>query len=110
MQASALRYVAFNSGLLFRNPSRYLGLQLKFLYVAITRARNNLWIVDSSDSAEPMKVPATLVVPEKVSHSSRRYTGAARTRSRSGRLLQRHRVWRSHLLLKNGQKPGERQY
>ncbi|EGN93944.1 hypothetical protein SERLA73DRAFT_78326 [Serpula lacrymans var. lacrymans S7.3] len=30
--------------------------ELKFLYVAITRARNNLWIVDSSVKAEPMKV------------------------------------------------------
>lgn len=30
--------------------------QLKFLYVAITRSRKNLWIVDCSDKAEPMKV------------------------------------------------------
>ncbi|EDR08129.1 uncharacterized protein LACBIDRAFT_294434 [Laccaria bicolor S238N-H82] len=30
--------------------------ELKFLYVAITRARNNLWIVDSSSKADPMKV------------------------------------------------------
>ena len=31
-------------------------IQLKFLYVAITRSRKNLWIVDCSDKAEPMKV------------------------------------------------------
>ena len=37
--------------------SRTPGLQLKFLYVAITRARRNLWIMDDSESAEPMKVP-----------------------------------------------------
>ena len=43
----------------------YLGRQLKFLYVAITRARNNLWIVDSSMSAEPMKVPEDLMIPKK---------------------------------------------
>ena len=36
--------------------------QLKFLYVAITRARQNLWIVDSSESAEPMKVSQGLVM------------------------------------------------
>ncbi|EPQ61193.1 hypothetical protein GLOTRDRAFT_135727 [Gloeophyllum trabeum ATCC 11539] len=30
--------------------------ELKFLYVAITRARNNLWIFDPSLKAEPMKV------------------------------------------------------
>lgn len=31
-------------------------LQLKFLYVAITRARKNMWIVDCSDKGEPMRV------------------------------------------------------
>ena len=30
--------------------------QLKFLYVAITRARKNLWIVDCSEKSEPMRV------------------------------------------------------
>jgi hypothetical protein len=30
--------------------------QLKFLYVAITRARKNMWIVDCSEKSEPMKV------------------------------------------------------
>ncbi|KZP05197.1 hypothetical protein FIBSPDRAFT_843218 [Athelia psychrophila] len=29
--------------------------ELKFLYVAITRARKNLWIVDCSDKGEPMR-------------------------------------------------------
>ena len=38
-----------------------LGRQLKFLYVAITRARQNLWIVDNSEKAEPMKVPESFV-------------------------------------------------
>ncbi|KAG7450843.1 uncharacterized protein BT62DRAFT_1001658 [Guyanagaster necrorhizus] len=31
-------------------------LQLKFLYVAITRARENIWIVDGSETGEPMRV------------------------------------------------------
>lgn len=35
-------------------------LQLKFLYVAITRARKNLWIADSSVKGEPMRVSATV--------------------------------------------------
>ncbi|KAF9524672.1 hypothetical protein CPB83DRAFT_909779 [Crepidotus variabilis] len=29
--------------------------ELKFLYVAVTRARKNLWIVDCSDKSEPMR-------------------------------------------------------
>lgn len=31
-------------------------MKLKFLYVAITRARKNLWVVDRSEKAEPMRV------------------------------------------------------
>ena len=31
-------------------------LELKFLYVAVTRARKNLWIVDSSERGGPMLV------------------------------------------------------
>ena len=31
-------------------------IQLKFLYVAITRARKNLWIADGSEKGEPMRV------------------------------------------------------
>ncbi|KAG2023736.1 hypothetical protein CC2G_001355 [Coprinopsis cinerea AmutBmut pab1-1] len=40
------------------DETRHAGVcsELKFLYVAITRARKNLWIVDCSDKAEPMKV------------------------------------------------------
>jgi hypothetical protein len=49
----------------FRTHLRCLGWQLKFLYVAITRARNNLWIVDSSESAEPMKVLEYRVVAKR---------------------------------------------
>ncbi|KAF6765913.1 hypothetical protein DFP72DRAFT_865039 [Ephemerocybe angulata] len=30
--------------------------ELKFLYVAITRSRKNLWIIDSSEKAEPMRL------------------------------------------------------
>ncbi|KZP30397.1 hypothetical protein FIBSPDRAFT_1038357 [Athelia psychrophila] len=30
--------------------------ELKFLYVAITRARKNLWVVDCSDKGEPMRM------------------------------------------------------
>ncbi|PCH33053.1 nucleoside triphosphate hydrolase protein [Wolfiporia cocos MD-104 SS10] len=38
--------------------ARYNALcrDLKFLYVAITRARKNLWIVDTSDVGEPIRV------------------------------------------------------
>ena len=35
--------------------------QLKFLYVAITRARKNFWFLDNSESAEPMKVPTSSI-------------------------------------------------
>lgn len=37
---------------------RHLGVssELKFLYVGLTRARNRLWIWDSSLAVEPMKV------------------------------------------------------
>ncbi|THU96851.1 hypothetical protein K435DRAFT_754482 [Dendrothele bispora CBS 962.96] len=40
-----------------RNRSRYASIcsELKFLYVAITRARENIWIVDSSDKCGPMR-------------------------------------------------------
>ncbi|KAI6021001.1 hypothetical protein BKA83DRAFT_14200 [Pisolithus microcarpus] len=37
-----------------RDESRYAGLKL--LYVGITRARKNMWIVDKSDKAEPMRI------------------------------------------------------
>ncbi|KAF8222237.1 hypothetical protein L208DRAFT_1381918 [Tricholoma matsutake] len=38
--------------------SRHAGVcsELKFLYVAITRARKNLWIADCSDKGEPMRL------------------------------------------------------
>ncbi|KAJ3877376.1 hypothetical protein F5051DRAFT_453113 [Lentinula edodes] len=41
-----------------RNKQRYASIctELKFLYVAITRARENVWIVDSSESSEPMRM------------------------------------------------------
>ncbi|KAI6020999.1 hypothetical protein BKA83DRAFT_178181 [Pisolithus microcarpus] len=41
-----------------RDESRYVGLcrELKLLYVGITRARKNMWIVDKSDKGEPMKI------------------------------------------------------
>ncbi|KAJ2931128.1 hypothetical protein H1R20_g5904, partial [Candolleomyces eurysporus] len=40
------------------DEARHAGVcsELKFLYVAITRSRKNLWIIDCSDKAEPMKV------------------------------------------------------
>ncbi|EPQ56620.1 P-loop containing nucleoside triphosphate hydrolase protein [Gloeophyllum trabeum ATCC 11539] len=39
------------------NEVRHAGIcnELKFLYVAVTRARNNLWIYDPSDKAQPMQ-------------------------------------------------------
>ncbi|KAI6166607.1 P-loop containing nucleoside triphosphate hydrolase protein [Pisolithus thermaeus] len=41
-----------------RDESRYVGIcgELKFLYVGITRARKNMWIVDKSNKAEPMRL------------------------------------------------------
>ncbi|KAJ2926880.1 hypothetical protein H1R20_g10209, partial [Candolleomyces eurysporus] len=40
------------------DEERHAGVcsELKFLYVAITRSRKNLWIIDCSDKAEPMKM------------------------------------------------------
>lgn len=40
------------------DENRHAGVcsELKFLYVAITRARKNLWIVDLSETAEPMRI------------------------------------------------------
>lgn len=40
------------------DETRHAGLcsELKILYVSITRARRNIWIVDSSETAEPMRV------------------------------------------------------
>ncbi|RXW11436.1 hypothetical protein EST38_g14419, partial [Candolleomyces aberdarensis] len=40
------------------DEERHAGVcsELKFLYVAITRSRKNLWILDCSDKAEPMKI------------------------------------------------------
>ncbi|TFY76337.1 hypothetical protein EWM64_g7674 [Hericium alpestre] len=39
------------------DENRHAGIctELKFLYVAITRARKNLWLVDRSDKCEPMR-------------------------------------------------------
>jgi len=52
------------SKLSFSSHSCRPSQQLKFLYVAITRARKNLWIVDDSESAGPMKVPGGSVFPK----------------------------------------------
>ncbi|KAH9992492.1 hypothetical protein BJV74DRAFT_397873 [Russula compacta] len=40
------------------DENRHAGVcsELKFLYVAITRARKNLWVVDRSETAEPMRI------------------------------------------------------
>ncbi|KAJ2926891.1 hypothetical protein H1R20_g10211, partial [Candolleomyces eurysporus] len=40
------------------NEERHAGVcsELKALYVAITRSRKNLWILDNSEKAEPMKI------------------------------------------------------
>ncbi|KAH9971205.1 hypothetical protein BGW80DRAFT_1322645 [Lactifluus volemus] len=65
--------------------------ELKFLYVAITRARKNLWIVDRSETAEPMRVywssenlvqsctPGTDVPQLAVSSSPEEWAKMART-------------------------------
>ena len=40
------------------NETKHAGVcsELKFLYVAVTRARKNLWIVDRSERGVPMRV------------------------------------------------------
>ncbi|KAJ2926878.1 hypothetical protein H1R20_g10207, partial [Candolleomyces eurysporus] len=40
------------------DEARHAGVcsELKFLYVAVTRSRKNLWIIDCSNKAEPMKM------------------------------------------------------
>ncbi|KAI0042885.1 hypothetical protein FA95DRAFT_1609833 [Auriscalpium vulgare] len=40
------------------DDTRHAGVcnELKFLYVALTRARKNLWLVDRSDTGEPMRM------------------------------------------------------
>jgi len=99
--ASICVEVYYSRPKLYFHHSRYAGRQLKFLYVAITRARKNLWIMDSSEAAGPMKVLED-PDPEDSSHPLHRCTGVARNRSRSGHQLLRYRVWRFHPLLKNG--------
>ncbi|KAF9064527.1 hypothetical protein BDP27DRAFT_1425729 [Rhodocollybia butyracea] len=41
-----------------RNRQRYASIctELKFLYVAITRARENVWIIDSSEKSDPIRL------------------------------------------------------
>lgn len=41
-------------------------MQLKSLYVALTRARENVWIADCSDKGEPMRVSNFHVLHEAV--------------------------------------------
>ncbi|KAI6165391.1 hypothetical protein EDD17DRAFT_226022 [Pisolithus thermaeus] len=81
-----------------RDESRYVGLcrELKLLYVGITRARKNMWIVDKSDKGEPMKIfwtsrsqiqictPETDVPHLAVSSTSQEW-------AESGRLLFQHK-------------------
>ncbi|KAH9022666.1 P-loop containing nucleoside triphosphate hydrolase protein [Lactarius hengduanensis] len=75
------------------DESRHAGVcsELKFLYVAITRARKNLWIVDLSETAEPMRIywssddlvqnctPGTIVPQLAVSSSDEEWAKMART-------------------------------
>ena len=66
-QTSLWRYVTCSLNVPVHPHPCYSGPQLKFLYLAITRARKNLWIVDNSESAEPMKVPEKPVIPKSSS-------------------------------------------
>ena len=43
--------------------------QLKHLYVAITRARQNLWITDCSQKAEPIRVGYMCTLPRRMAHA-----------------------------------------
>ncbi|KAI0258666.1 hypothetical protein BC834DRAFT_835038 [Gloeopeniophorella convolvens] len=75
------------------DESRHAGVcsELKFLYVAVTRARKNLWIVDRSDTGEPMRTywssknlvqnctPGTDVPQLAVSSSPEEWAKMART-------------------------------
>ncbi|KAF8974058.1 hypothetical protein BDZ97DRAFT_421872 [Flammula alnicola] len=74
--------------------------ELKFLYVAITRARKNLWIVDCSEKSEPMRVfwtsrneiqnctPGTDVPRLAVSSSPEEWEKSGRTLFSNKRYLQ----------------------
>ncbi|KJA29102.1 hypothetical protein HYPSUDRAFT_32443 [Hypholoma sublateritium FD-334 SS-4] len=74
--------------------------ELKFLYVAITRARKNLWLVDCSEKGEPMRVlwtekneiqnctPGTDVPRLAVSSSSDEWEKSGRTLFSNKRYLQ----------------------
>ncbi|KAH6917673.1 hypothetical protein BKA70DRAFT_1178689 [Coprinopsis sp. MPI-PUGE-AT-0042] len=84
------------------DETRHAGIcsELKFLYVAITRARKNLWIVDCSEKAEPMKTlwtskdsiqnckPGSDVPQLAVSSSPEEWEKTARTLFTNRRYLQ----------------------
>ncbi|TFK22063.1 hypothetical protein FA15DRAFT_623047 [Coprinopsis marcescibilis] len=84
------------------DEARHAGVcsELKFLYVAITRARKNLWIVDCSDKAEPVKTlwtsrgyiqnctPGTEVPHLAVSSSPEEWEKTGRTLFTNRRYLQ----------------------
>ncbi|KAI9453660.1 hypothetical protein BJY52DRAFT_1288007 [Lactarius psammicola] len=75
------------------DENRHAGVcsELKFLYVAITRARKNLWVVDRSETAEPMRIywssndlvqnctPGAVVPQLAVSSSPEEWAKMART-------------------------------
>src|SRR5258706_5194908 len=66
--------------------------ELKFLYVGLTRARNQLWIWDSSDRGEPMRVSnmARLVIRSQLfqgpmeCEESNRHPQTGRPNSKAG--------------------------
>lgn len=84
------------------DDTRHAGVcsELKFLYVAITRARKNLWIVDCSETSEPMRIfwtsknqiqnctPGTDVPRLAVSSSPQEWEKSGRTLFQNKRYLQ----------------------
>ena len=61
------REVCFARLVALMNSCR-LSVQLKFMYVGITRARKNVWIVDGSERAQPLLVSTYVAEPGASTH------------------------------------------
>lgn len=67
-------------------------MQLKFMYVAVTRARKNLWIADCSEKGEPLRVGDSCFseIPANVIY---RHSGQRLILSRTAAQLMKSPVW-----------------
>jgi hypothetical protein len=89
--------------IMLSNLSR--SIQLKFLYVAITRARKNMWIADSSKRGEPMRVSLhwNLIIVRNDTTACPRYSGPVETRYKIVHWVPMYRNWRFRPQPTNGQ-------